>query len=256
MLKRKHNTEYIKYGFVFVQHRGECLRQCVICIKTLSNSAMKLSLLKRHLESNHSDKKDRDKSYFQRLGENVKRQRLDQTGQSYQKSAGILYASYEVSLLIAKNMEAHTIAENLVLPAAKILVRNLIGEKEAEKLNSVSLSNNTVRRRIHDMSDDISDQVTTAVRASKCGFAMQLDESTDFTNCGQLLVYVRFTENDVVKTELLMSKEVSGTTKGKDIFNIVDEFFKKNDLNGQNCLTVQPMVLQLCLGQNQHFSLT
>ena len=27
-----------------------------------------------------------------------------------------------------------------------------------------------------------------------------------------------------------MSKEVPGTTKGKDIFNIVDEFFKKNDL--------------------------
>ena len=27
-----------------------------------------------------------------------------------------------------------------------------------------------------------------------------------------------------------MSKEVSGTTKGKDIFNIVNEFFKKNDL--------------------------
>ena len=27
-----------------------------------------------------------------------------------------------------------------------------------------------------------------------------------------------------------MSKEVSGTTKGKDIFNIMDEFFKKNDL--------------------------
>ena len=59
---------------------------------------------------------------------------------------------------------------------------------------------------------------------------MQLDESTAVTNCGQLLVYVRFTENDIVKTELRMSKEVFGTTKGKDIFNIVDEFFKKNDL--------------------------
>ena len=54
---------------------------------------------------------------------------------------------------------------------------------------------------------------------------MQLDESTDVTNCGQLLVYVRFTENDRVKAELFMSKEVSGTTKGKDIFNIVNEFF-------------------------------
>ena len=195
-------------------------------MKTLSNSAIKSSLLKRHLESNHSEKKDRDKSYFQRLDENVKRQHLDQTGQSYQKSAGILHASYEVSLLIAKNIKVHTIAENLVLPAAKTLVRNLIGEKEAEKLNSVSLSNDKVRRRIHDMSDDISDEVTI----SKYGFAMQLVESTDVINCGQLLVYFRFTENDLVKTELLMSKEVSGTTKGKDIFNIVDEFFKKNDL--------------------------
>ena len=113
----------------------------------------------------------------------MKRQRLHQTGQSYQKSAGILHASNEVSLLIAKNMKAHTIVENLVLPTAKILVRNLIGEKEAEKLNSVSLSNDTMRRRIHDMSDVISDQVTTAVKASKYGFAMQLDESTDVTNC-------------------------------------------------------------------------
>ena len=230
MSKRKYNEEYIKYGFVSVQHRGECLPQCVICMKTLSNSAMKPSLLKRHLESNYSDKKDRDKSYFQRLGENVKRQRLDQTGQSYQKSTGILYSSYEVSLLIAKNMKAHTIAENLVLPAARILVRSLIGEKEVGKLNSVSLSNDTLRRRIHDMSDDISDQVTTAVKASKYGFAMQLDESTDVSNCSQLLVYVRFTENDIVKTELLMSSEVPGTTKGKDIYNIVDEFFQKNGL--------------------------
>ena len=80
------------------------------------------------------------------------------------------------------------------------------------------------------MSDDISDQVSTAERASKYGFAMQLDESTDITNCGQLLVHVRFTENGIFKTELLTSKEVSGTTKGKDIFNIVDEFFKKNNL--------------------------
>ena len=194
-------------------------------MKALCNSAMKPGLLNRHLESNHSDKKDREKSYFHRLGENMKRQCLDQNGQSYQKSAGILHVSYEVSLLIAKNMKAHTIAENLVLLAAKILVQNLIGENEAEKLNSVSLSNDMVRCQIH----DISDQVATGVRASKYGFAIQLDDSIDVTNCSQLLVYVKFTENDRVKTELLIPKEVSGITKDKDNFNIVDEF-KKNDL--------------------------
>ena len=73
MSKRKYNTEYIKYGFLSVQHRGDCFSQCVICMKTLCNSAMKPRLLKRHLESNHSAKKDRDKSYFQRLSENVER---------------------------------------------------------------------------------------------------------------------------------------------------------------------------------------
>ena len=68
------------------------------------------------------------------------------------------------------------------------------------------------------MFDDISDQVTTAVRASKYGFAMQLDESADVTNCNQLFVNVRTTENDVDKTELLNNKEVSSTTKNEKIF--------------------------------------
>ena len=43
---------------------------------------------------------------------------------------------------------------------------------------------------------------------------MQLDESTDVTNCSQLLVYIRTIENDVDKTELLINKEVLSTTKG------------------------------------------
>ena len=82
MSKRKYNTKYIKYGFGSIQHRRECLPQCVIYMKTLPNSAMKPNLLEHHLESNHSIKKDQDKSYSQRLGENMKRQCLDQTGQS------------------------------------------------------------------------------------------------------------------------------------------------------------------------------
>ena len=75
-------------------------------MKTLSNGAMKPSLLKRHLDSNHPQKKDKNESYFERLGENVKKQRLDHTGQNYQKMAEIVKASYEVSLLVAQNMKA------------------------------------------------------------------------------------------------------------------------------------------------------
>ena len=147
MSKQKYNLEYIKYGFIAIEHSGECLPQCVICMKTLSNAAMKPSLLKWHLESNHAEKKDKDQSYFEWLGENSKRQRLDQTGQFHQKKIGVIKASYEVSL-VAQNMKAHTIAESLVLPAAKTLVRNLIGDEAAAKLDNVSLSNDTVKCRV------------------------------------------------------------------------------------------------------------
>ena len=64
------------------------------------------------------------------------------------------------------------------------------------------------------MSVAIADQVISGVKDSKYGFSIQLDESTDVTNNAQLLVYVRYTQDNYVKTELLMSKELSGTTKG------------------------------------------
>jgi len=86
--------------------------------------------------------------------------------------AGIVKALYEVSLVVVQNMKAHTIAESLVLPAAKILVRNLIGEKDVAKLDSVSLSNDTVKGRIRKMSVDIADQVAEGIKTSKFGFAI------------------------------------------------------------------------------------
>ena len=89
-------------------------------------------------------------------------------------------------------MKSHTIAESLVLPAAKTLVRNLIGDEAAAKLDNVSLSNDTVKRRIQEMSGDIADQVMAGVKDSKFGLAIQLDESTDVAKCSQLLVYVLF----------------------------------------------------------------
>ena len=66
---------------------------------------------------------------------------------------------------------------------------------------------------------NIANQVILAVKDSKFGFLMQLHELTDITNNAQLLVYVRHTTRDNdVKTELLMSKELSSINEGKDFF--------------------------------------
>ena len=63
-----------------------------------------------------------DESYFQRLAGNVKRQRVDKTGQMRQKSADVA-ASFEIDRLVAKQKQANTIAESLMLPGAKILAK-------------------------------------------------------------------------------------------------------------------------------------
>ena len=94
-----------------------------------------------------------------------KKQRLDKTGKQYQQSVGIVTASYEIALLAAKNKKPHIIAEELIMPAAEVLVKHVIGDEAVSKLNSVSVSNNTIQRSITEMSTDIKEQVIRKYRA-------------------------------------------------------------------------------------------
>ena len=50
-----------------------------------------------------------------------------------------------------------------------------------------------------------------------------------------------------------MSKEVSGTIKDKDIFNIVDEFFKKNDLEWSKLVACTTKGAPAMLGRKSGF---
>ena len=101
-------------------------------------------------------------------------------------------ALYLVTLKIAKAKKPHTIAEELLLPATKDIVRVMLGAEYVNKVNTISLSNNTISRRIHDMSADIMEQVIQEMKSAPLGiFSIQLDESTDMANSSQLLVYVR-----------------------------------------------------------------
>ena len=186
MPERQYRDQYINFGFIELKNKGES-----VPLKILSNASMNPALLQRHHQTNHSNKKDRDSNYFKRLGENAKKQRLDKTGKQYQQSVGIVTASYEIALIVAKNKKLHTIAEELIMPAAKVLVKQVIGDEVVSNLNSVLLSNNTIQRRITEMSTDINEQVFTEVQGSKYEFSIQLDETTDVLNWAQLLVFVR-----------------------------------------------------------------
>ena len=100
-----------------------------------------------------------------------KKQRLDKTGKQYQQSVGIVTASYEIVFIVA-NKKPHTIAEELIMPVAKVLVKHVIGDEAVSNLNSISLSNNAIQRRTIERSTDINKQVITEVQGSKYVFAI------------------------------------------------------------------------------------
>ena len=110
----------------------------------------------------------------------------------------------------------------------------VFGDESVKKLNSISLSNNTVQRRIEEMSVDILQQVISDICRSESGFAIQLDESTDVTNCAQLLIFVQYVGKEGVKEEFLMNAALEATTKGYDIFQMVNSFFKQHGLKWEN----------------------
>ena len=146
-------------------------------------------------------------------------------------------ASFKVAYRIAKCKKPHTIAEELVLPAALDLVSTMIGESAAQKLKPVPLSNNTICRRIDKISEDIHDQLVAKMRGKE--FSLQLDEATTSINNKDtyLICYVRFIDNDDnIVEDLLFCKPILTNCTAQELFTILNSFIQKNSLEWEYCV--------------------
>ncbi|XP_072401622.1 protein FAM200C-like [Diabrotica undecimpunctata] len=146
-----------------------------------------------------------------------------------------LLASYKVSELIAKKQKAHTIGEELILPACKELVATMLGPEAVEQISKVPLSNDTVYRRILDISINIQSNVREVLANTQ--FALQLDESTDISGKAQLISFVRFVYGPEIIKQFLVCRELKTTTTGTDIFSTVDTFFQDHGLK-TDCIAI------------------
>jgi hypothetical protein len=107
------------------------------------------------------------------------------------------------------------------------------------QLQPLSLSNDTIRRRIQDMAYDILSQVVDEIKSCpNCLFSIQLDESTDVTHLAQFLVYFRYVYNDDIKTEFLLCEPLEITTTTRDIFKVVSYFFEEHGIEWKNLCVV------------------
>ena len=226
---RQYKIEYLKLGFI-ASPLNEQLPMCLLCYQTLTNEAFKPSRLEQHLKSKHNAQTDKPLTYFESLRQQfLKRQtvpscfRAEKTTQD-----STLKASYEISNLIAKSGKPHTIGEELIKPSISIFLRTALGKNDATIANKMPLSNDIVRRRIDEMSDDVEEQLVKKLLVRK--FSLQLDEATFCGSDAYLLAYVRYAENSNLQEEMLFCKPFETTTTATDIYNIVTNYFADNHI--------------------------
>ncbi|XP_068250202.1 protein FAM200C-like [Palaemon carinicauda] len=109
--RRLYQDGYLYDGFTSLVKEGAHIPQCVVCLKTFSNSSMKPFQLKQHL--------------------------------------------------VAKAKKRHTIGESLLKPCIVDSVRLVLGEESSQKMKQISLSNNTIKNRIAEMSENIKENVVS-----------------------------------------------------------------------------------------------
>ena len=100
------------------------------------------------------------------------------------------------------------------------------GKGAEKKIAAISLSNNTVQKRIADMSTDIQEQVVEEIRSALFGlFLTQLVESTNVESCSQLMAFVRYIHSGKLNEEFLFCTVLKSTTKALDILTTKSIFF-------------------------------
>ncbi|XP_076132871.1 general transcription factor II-I repeat domain-containing protein 2A-like [Alosa pseudoharengus] len=101
--------------------------------------------------------------------------------------------------------------------------------EKTQDFSNVSLSRQTVTRRIEDLSANLNQQVSDKARAFEF-YSIACDESTDATDTAQLLIFLRGVDvNFGITEELLDLRSLKGTTRGIDIFEAVSAAM--NDIN-------------------------
>ncbi|GFV09180.1 SCAN domain-containing protein 3 [Trichonephila clavipes] len=108
----------------------------------------------------------------------------------------------------------------------------MIGGSADIDICKIPLSNDTIHRRIKDMSENIEQNTANS------NFALQVDETTDITGNAQLIAFVRFIhENDIIN-QFLCCRELPDFTTGKHIFQVISSYLEEIKVSWKSCIGI------------------
>uniref|UniRef100_UPI00358E2D81 SCAN domain-containing protein 3-like n=1 Tax=Myxine glutinosa TaxID=7769 RepID=UPI00358E2D81 len=216
----KYRPVFLNYGFTLNIDKHNVHRpQCVICLDVLANKSLRPQKLKWHLDKKHGDHVNKSREFFLRKEREMNNSKSVMSLAVF-PSKGLTKASYLVAEKIAKEKKPYTIAEELILPCAKAMCREVLGETAASKISTNPLSADAIRRRIIDIGEDIEHQLYANQEANK--FVIQLDESMDIAQKALILIFVRYRHGDDFMEDLLACDELqTKTAAAAEIFAVV-----------------------------------
>lgn len=145
-------------------------------------------------------------------------------------------ASFEISALIARTGRSFSTGDfvkECLSTAAAIMCPS-----QVRTFSQISLSRNTVTRRIEDMSRDIKQQFKEKAREF-VAFSLACDESTDVSDSAQLLLFIRgVNENMEITQELAGLETLRNTTKSEDLFAAVERVLDTNGLSWEKMVGI------------------
>ncbi|UYV69078.1 EPM2AIP1 [Cordylochernes scorpioides] len=216
--KRKIDSECRKFKdqwniqYFVIESSNKAL--CLICNESIA--VLKEYNMKRHYETKHSQNYSKYTGIvrtekFEALKRGLKSQQSLFTKVKTEQEAATR-ASFRVALEIAKRGKPFTDGE-MIKECIIAVVEEMCPEK-VNLLKTVSMSANTVARRVENIAENISSQLF-----DKNGhvewFSLALDESTDVSDTAQVLIYIRGVDKSYeVHEELLDMYSIHGTTTG------------------------------------------
>ena len=142
---RQYCDDYLKFGYSWSGDVAQPCPLCAVCGEKVANESMVQNKLQRHFTTKHSSLQDKDLNYFQRLPQQQSKQRnVLQKTMTVSERAQL--ASIEVAEIIAMKSKSHTLAESVILPACKKMLKSMLGETAVIEISKIPLSSDTIHR--------------------------------------------------------------------------------------------------------------
>ncbi|KAL4121156.1 hypothetical protein QTP88_013721 [Uroleucon formosanum] len=197
------NTEWIEK---FLCIEGKKSRPtCLVCNSVIA--VPKKFNVQRHY-NNHNDIIEKypegsvkRTEYIKKKTNSLLTQQSIFTKQSNEKKDMVL-TSNEIAFLLAKCGKPYFDGE-IIKKSFDIFAKNANDSKISTYVNDISLSRNTIMRRIDEISSDILKQISCSTTNSKY-FSLALDESCDITDNPKLSIFIRSVNSKFEVTEELL----------------------------------------------------